>query len=210
MHWLPESPRIIAARGQREEARAILRQVYSGATEEVLDLKLRIIDVTIREMSKLNNQYTFKQRCKVLWTHKPYRRAIIAVSGMQAFGQLTGYNSLLYYSGTLFGLLGFSNAAIAGLIPSGGNALCVVSWRRFPRSPLLVNDALIHCDCAGSLVPWKCYRRQGRTKTSGLDRRSFPYRGTDLGRHRLSLYVTVPFSARSPPTCYSHAIAVQI
>jgi hypothetical protein len=79
-----------------------------------------------------------------------------------------------------------------------------------PISSGSINDALIHCDCAGSLVPWKCYRRQGRTKTSGLDRRPFPYRGTDLGRYRLSLYVTVPLSARSPPTCYSHAIAVQI
>jgi SP family myo-inositol transporter-like MFS transporter 13 len=127
MHFLPESPRIMAARGERERAKAILRKVYGSATDEVIDLKLRVIDVTIREMSKLNTQYTFRERVKVLWTHKPYRRAIIAVSGMQAFGQLTGYNSLLYYSGTLFGLLGFSNAAIAGLIPSGGNALCVVS-----------------------------------------------------------------------------------
>lgn len=127
MHFLPESPRIMAARGERERAKAILRKVYGSATDEVIELKLRVIDVTIREMSKLNTQYTFRQRVKVLWTHKPYRRAIIAVSGMQAFGQLTGYNSLLYYSGTLFGLLGFSNAAIAGLIPSGGNALCVVS-----------------------------------------------------------------------------------
>jgi SP family myo-inositol transporter-like MFS transporter 13 len=39
----------------------------------------------------------------------------------------TGYNSLLYYSGTVFSLLGFKNGAAAGLIVSGGNALFVVS-----------------------------------------------------------------------------------
>jgi len=44
-----------------------------------------------------------------------------------SFGQLTGFNSLLYYSGTIFGLLGFKNGAAAGLIVSGLNALFVVS-----------------------------------------------------------------------------------
>jgi MFS family permease len=35
------------------------------------------------------------------------------------------FNTLLYYSGTIFGLLGLKNSAAAGLIPSGCNALCV-------------------------------------------------------------------------------------
>jgi SP family myo-inositol transporter-like MFS transporter 13 len=41
------------------------------------------------------------------------------------------FNTLLYYSGTLFGLFGFSNGAAAGLIPAGINALFVVSAYTF-------------------------------------------------------------------------------
>ena len=74
----------------------------------------------------MQREFTFKQRVARYWSHKPYRRAIIAVSGVQAFGQLTGFNTLLYYSGQIFGLLGLSNAAAAGLIPAGGNAMFLV------------------------------------------------------------------------------------
>ena len=58
--------------------------------------------------------------------HTRYRRAIVAVSGVQAFGQLTCFNTLLYLSGTILGLLGLKNSSAAGLIPSGGNSLCVL------------------------------------------------------------------------------------
>lgn len=108
MHFLPESPRILAARGHKDQARAVLRKVYSGASDEIIELKLRILDVTTAEMTKLNNQYSLRQRLTILWTHKPYRRAILAVSGIQAFGQLTGYNSLVRSSLLSF----FSRAAM--------------------------------------------------------------------------------------------------
>lgn len=105
MHFLPESPRVLILRGQQDRAKATLQRIYKGASDEVID---------------------FKQRVAKYWSHKPYRRAIIAVSGVQAFGQLTGFNTR-YYSSTIFGLLGLKNSAAAGLIPSCLNAAFVVS-----------------------------------------------------------------------------------
>ena len=106
MHWLPESPRVMLLRGQDDKAVATLAKIYKGASPQVLDLKLRVIQAHVNETTRLQREFNFKQRSMKLLTHKPYRRAIIAVCGVQAFGQLTGYNSLLYYSGTIFGLLG--------------------------------------------------------------------------------------------------------
>ena len=123
MHYLPESPRVLILRGKREEARATLRTIYRGATDEIIDFKLRVVEGYVESTTVLQKQYTFGQRVRQYWTHKPYRRAIIAVSGVQAFGQLTGFNTLLYYSGTIFGLLGLKNSAAAGLIPSVLNAM---------------------------------------------------------------------------------------
>ncbi|RSH91581.1 hypothetical protein EHS25_009880 [Saitozyma podzolica] len=142
MHWLPESPRVLLLRDRRDAANATLARIYSNATPEILALKLRVLEEHARETTRLEREFTFVERSKKLWTHKPYRRAIIAVCGVQAFGQLTGYNSLLYYSGTVFSLLGFKNGAAAGLIVSGDNALfvfvgmCIVD--RMGRRRLLV------------------------------------------------------------------------
>jgi SP family myo-inositol transporter-like MFS transporter 13 len=127
MHWLPESPRVMILRGQEDLARETYKRIYSKATPEVIELKLRVAKLYVEATTQMQRGMTFWGRCKRLWTHKPYRRAIITVSGLQMFGQLTGFNTLLYYSGTLFGLFGFSNGAAAGLIPAGINALFVVS-----------------------------------------------------------------------------------
>lgn len=126
MHWLPESPRVMILRGQEDLARETYKRIYSKATPEVIELKLRVAKLYVEATTQMQRGMTFWGRCKRLWTHKPYRRAIITVSGLQMFGQLTGFNTLLYYSGTLFGLFGFSNGAAAGLIPAGINALFVV------------------------------------------------------------------------------------
>lgn len=126
MHWLPESPRVLILRGQSDKARETFRTIYAGASDEVIEFKLKIAEQYVAATTALQAQYTFRQRVGMYWSHKPYRRAIIAVSGVQAFGQLTGFNTLLYYSGQIFGLLGLKNSAAAGLIPSGGNALFVV------------------------------------------------------------------------------------
>lgn len=127
MHFLPESPRVMIVRGKDKEALDIFHKIYSKATPEILDLKFSLAKSYVAATTEMQQRYSFVTRSKRLWTHKPYRRAIISVSGLQIICQLTGFNTLLYYSGTLFGLLGFSNAGLAGLIPSALNAFFGVS-----------------------------------------------------------------------------------
>lgn len=91
MHWLPESPRVLVLRGQSDKARETLRVIYRGASEEVIAFKLQIVEQYVAATTELQRDFTFTQRVKMYWTNKAYRRAIIAVSGVQAFGQLTGY-----------------------------------------------------------------------------------------------------------------------
>ncbi|PSK37267.1 Myo-inositol transporter 1 [Elsinoe australis] len=118
MHWLPESPRVLILRGQDDQARKVLRQIYQYASSETIELKLLVVKEHVAATTALQRTSSFWQRSKKLWTHKPYRRSITTVSMIQVFGQFTGYNTLLYYAGTLFGLLGLSNPAVGGLIPS--------------------------------------------------------------------------------------------
>ncbi|KAK5256616.1 hypothetical protein LTR16_002853 [Cryomyces antarcticus] len=48
-------------------------------------------------------------------------RALVAVCGLMAISQLGGFNSLMYYSSTLFALVGFSNPVAVGTVIAGTN-----------------------------------------------------------------------------------------
>lgn len=142
MHKLPESPRVLILRGQDDKARQVLQTIYKYASPEIIELKLKVVKDHVAATTALQRSTTFWDRSKKLWTHKPYRRSIFTVSLIQVFGQFTGYNTLLYYAGTLFGLLGLSNPSVGGLIPSITNTfflLCgMVMVDRIGRRGLLM------------------------------------------------------------------------
>lgn len=77
-------------RGDDEAARRTYQKIYRDATPEIIDLKLRVAKNYVEATTQLQRDMTFWDRVKRVWTHKPYRRAIITVSGLQMFGQLTG------------------------------------------------------------------------------------------------------------------------
>ncbi|WWC61260.1 uncharacterized protein I303_103841 [Kwoniella dejecticola CBS 10117] len=152
MHWLPESPRILILRGHPEKAREVLQVVYGkDATADKIDLKLQLAKQSVDASMKLEKELSFLHRTKTLWTNGQYRRSIMVVSLIQMFGQLTGFNALLYYAGQLFGLLGLSNPALGGLIPAACNAFFLfcgmLSVDRVGRRGLMV--ALIPILLAG-------------------------------------------------------------
>lgn len=142
MHHLPESPRVLILHDQDDKAREVLKKIYKYATPEIIELKLLVIKDHVAATTALQRTTTFMERSKKLWTHKPYRRSIFTVSFIQVFGQFTGYNTLLYYAGTLFGLLGLSNPSVGGLIPSVTNTfflLCgMIMVDRIGRRGLLM------------------------------------------------------------------------
>jgi len=172
MHWLPESPRVLIMRGQEDKALAILRKIYRSAPEEIIQLKLLVARNNVEASTQMQRSMSFWQRTKILWTHKPYRRPIITVSGLNMFTQLTGFNVFLYYSGTLFGLLGFDQSAPVGLIPSGINALFVVSTCTEDMKSCA--ESTVHRDVCG---------RSSGSPTSRIDRSAYHGHRSTLGCH---------------------------
>ncbi|ODN77197.1 hypothetical protein L202_05719 [Cryptococcus amylolentus CBS 6039] len=125
-HYLPESPRILILRDRHPAARSVFERIYPNASKEMIDYKFRVAQEYVAASTSLQNGTTLRQRLKLLWTKGSYRRSIACVTVAQAAGQLTGFNTLLYYAGTLFSLLGLSNPALGALIPTGTNAFFVL------------------------------------------------------------------------------------
>ncbi|KAF5650789.1 ITR1-inositol permease [Fusarium tjaetaba] len=105
----PESPRQLIAHGKRDEAEQCLRRVYPAATEDQLKSKPERIIWTVE----------FKQ----LHCVPSNLRALISACTVMAISQLGGFNTLMYYSATLFSLVGFNKPTAVAIVVGATNFL---------------------------------------------------------------------------------------
>ncbi|OAX32284.1 kinase-like protein, partial [Rhizopogon vinicolor AM-OR11-026] len=117
----PESPRILILRGNIDTAHKVLARVYSQATPEQVDFQLNMLRASVQQSIKIANSTAFFERFNSMITIPVNRRALIIGCGMQAFEQLCGSNTLMYYSASLFQGIGFNQPTAVGLIVSGAN-----------------------------------------------------------------------------------------
>ncbi|KAI0703014.1 general substrate transporter [Cytidiella melzeri] len=119
--FLPESPRILIRRGQMEAAQRVLAKTYSYATPEQVSLKTKALHSAVKQSIEIADSTTLLQRLGMAFLNPINRRALIVSCGLQAYQQLSGFNTLMYYSATIFQEIGFNNPTAVGLIVSGTN-----------------------------------------------------------------------------------------
>ncbi|CCE61147.1 hypothetical protein TPHA_0A00620 [Tetrapisispora phaffii CBS 4417] len=119
--FLPDTPRYYVMKGDYDMANKVLHRSYTGTADDVINLK-------IEELKELNTSIPGKNRMHVIWntikilhTEPSHFRALIIACGLQGIQQFTGWNSLLYFSGTIFETVGFSNSSAVSIIVSGTN-----------------------------------------------------------------------------------------
>ncbi|KZP10630.1 general substrate transporter [Athelia psychrophila] len=120
---MPESPRILIRRGDDAGAQAIMGRIYAFATPAQVVLKTTVLRALVHQSIEITKSTTFFQRLKSMVLVPFNGRALIVGCGMQAFQQLCGSNTLMYYSATLFKDIGFNQPTAVGLIITGTNFL---------------------------------------------------------------------------------------
>ncbi|XP_056595573.1 solute carrier family 2 member 13b isoform X3 [Triplophysa dalaica] len=98
--FLPESPRWLLQKGQTEKARQVLGQIRAGVNVEEEYESIR---------SGIEEERNDAGGGSVLWrmlTYAPVRRALIVGCGLQMFQQLSGINTVMYYSATILQMSG--------------------------------------------------------------------------------------------------------
>ncbi|XP_062570301.1 proton myo-inositol cotransporter-like [Saccostrea cucullata] len=101
--FLPESPRWLIAKRREKEARSALERIRGSGD---VTLELNHIQQSVREMEE-ENKYNFFQAFLLIWKTQPVRRALLVGCLLQLFGQLSGINTVIYYSGTILRMSGF-------------------------------------------------------------------------------------------------------
>ncbi|KAL4984535.1 general substrate transporter [Aspergillus falconensis] len=110
---LPETPRWLVQAGYEGKAHNILSKVYQH--DPTAKQTLRDIQQEVAEEEDLSKGAGFKQRAHDLFKIGGNRRALTIAVMLQALQQLCGFNSLMYFSATIFSLLSFSSPTLTSL-----------------------------------------------------------------------------------------------
>ncbi|KAI4253050.1 MAG: hypothetical protein LQ352_003942, partial [Teloschistes flavicans] len=129
---LPETPRYLVKSGRKEQARRVLRKVYGlgEGMESMVSGVLRKVEKEIQEEEDAASERNIPQSDKTRWNAQVARvndnftqlisvggnrRALIIACMLQGFQQLCGFNSLMYFSATIFRLVGFHSPTLTSL-----------------------------------------------------------------------------------------------
>ncbi|KAH7353860.1 myo-inositol transporter [Plectosphaerella cucumerina] len=123
MPFCPESPRQLISHGSLESAKEVLARVYPNATPEQVELKLREIEISVEIESAVVQSKSLWFRFKQLHVKPSNLRALICACAVMAISQLGGFNTLMYYSATLFGLVGFDKPVAVSIVVGATNFL---------------------------------------------------------------------------------------
>ncbi|KAI1083723.1 general substrate transporter [Whalleya microplaca] len=150
--FMPETPRWLVKYGKSTDARRVIQKTLgSDATSrELVDSVLRDIEVEVREEqdaarfaaggAKSSNAWTYGWR--ELLTKAKNRRALTITCMLQGLQQLCGFNSLMYFSATIFTILGFAIPTLTSLAVAATNfaftALALVLIDRIGRRRVLL------------------------------------------------------------------------
>ncbi|KAK6819885.1 hypothetical protein RU639_007077 [Aspergillus parasiticus] len=126
MPFCPESPRHLVYSHRQEEARAVLRRIYGHPSDVQLASVLASISAACDEAREINEGATRWTKIKQLHAVPSNLRALISACGLMVISQLSGFNTLMYYSSTLFALVGFDNPTAVGIVVAGTNF--IMTW----------------------------------------------------------------------------------
>jgi SP family galactose:H+ symporter-like MFS transporter len=126
---LPRSPRWLMLRQRREHARAVLEKTRASEPE------------IAHEMSEIESSLSKGRNGFHLFGRGFFWKVLLLGIALQALQQLSGINSVIYYSTEIFDKAGISNAAVAtvivGFVNMVATIIAVAFVDRLGRKPIL-------------------------------------------------------------------------
>ncbi|KAJ5261320.1 general substrate transporter [Penicillium angulare] len=107
-----------------EEATKVVAKVFPRGSDLQFQQKVQRMTIDVDEALVLSGEGEFWRQMKQMYTVPANLRALVAACGLMGMQQFTGYNTLMYYSSTLFGIVGFTNPIAVGKIIAGTGLGC--------------------------------------------------------------------------------------
>ncbi len=142
--FLPESPRWLVAKNRVQEAKEVLTRLRAS---EDIAFEMAEIEEDVAATAMLPTA-----SLEDLWVSKPIRRAVLLGCGLMMLQQLSGINTVMYYSASIYNMAGFSDTAsiwlagytaLAQFVGMLANMALVERWGR--RTLVLTSLGLVTC-----------------------------------------------------------------
>ncbi|KAF3765883.1 general substrate transporter [Cryphonectria parasitica EP155] len=136
--FMPESPRWLVRAGRVDEARQVIKRVAGGNTQgasAAADVVLKDIKAEILEEEQAQKARRVSPQTRNAWLDgwdevfavQRNRRALAIACLLQGLQQLCGFNSLMYFSATIFLMLGFTSPTLTSMTVALTNFLFTVA-----------------------------------------------------------------------------------
>eukprot|EP00092_Neocalanus_flemingeri_P039778 GFUD01043318.1.p1 GENE.GFUD01043318.1~~GFUD01043318.1.p1 ORF type:complete len:517 (+),score=77.81 GFUD01043318.1:119-1669(+) len=140
--FMPESPRWLLSKGKEDKARDVLKYIRPANYD--VDGEIRDIQENIKNDGDVGNFFQVGAR---VMNHQPTRRALILGCSLMVFQQISGINTIMYYSATVVQMAGIGSASSAIWITAIINGMyllaCLIgilSVERLGRKKLLLGS----------------------------------------------------------------------
>ncbi|ODV60608.1 sugar porter family MFS transporter [Ascoidea rubescens DSM 1968] len=121
--FLSDTPRYYVMKGNYKKARDVISKTHKGATSQSIEAKIKEFDRLNDTIPGGNIWIKSWNAIREIHLVPSNFRALILACGLQGIQQFTGWNSLMYFSGTIFETVGFKNSTAVSIIISGTNFL---------------------------------------------------------------------------------------
>ncbi|RFU74467.1 hypothetical protein TARUN_7792 [Trichoderma arundinaceum] len=124
--FMPETPRWLVKAGRSEDARRVIQKVngVQGRFDGTADAIIKEIEIEVREeeetrllqVRQASGPWKRLGAWHELLSEGKHRRALAIACLLQGLQQLCGFNSLMYFSATIFSIMGFESPTLTSLI----------------------------------------------------------------------------------------------
>ncbi|RKU47339.1 hypothetical protein DL546_004508 [Coniochaeta pulveracea] len=136
---MPETPRWLVKAGRRDTAREVIRKVTGTVKDaaKTVEMTLKNIEIEVREEEEARRVSGRRHHTggllswvgplEELFAVRRNRRALAIACLLQGLQQLCGFNSLMYFSSTIFTMLGFSIPTLTSLVVAITNLIFTIA-----------------------------------------------------------------------------------
>ncbi|PWW77634.1 general substrate transporter [Tuber magnatum] len=117
MVFMPETPRWLLQHSRRNEAAKVIMKAYGSLTTREVDQVITGIEAGV----SADTSDTLTEKFKLLFSVGGNRRALTISCLLQGLQQACGFNSLMYFSATIFTMVGFENPTATAMVVAGTN-----------------------------------------------------------------------------------------